>query len=136
MQQRYIIIFFINILLLTCFMPQGPQRRDHNALQLPCGQLNCQRHFKTAAGRTKHRLSAHPIFPAPTVSATRPDTPSLHNSPSPSHSGHIQRPYSPPNDNGDQFDAPRPSSPPDVEAEFFGPGNRLYRNYHKDLDGK
>ncbi|KAG1835972.1 hypothetical protein DFJ58DRAFT_719199 [Suillus subalutaceus] len=37
-------------------------RRDHNALQLPCGYLNCVRFFKTQAGRTKHWNSAHRTF--------------------------------------------------------------------------
>lgn len=32
---------------------------------------------------------------------------------------------------------PRHTSPqPDVDAEFFGPGDHLYRNYHMVLDGE
>jgi len=27
------------------------------------------------------------------------------------------------------------SPPPDVDAQFWGPGNHLYRNYHTGLDG-
>jgi len=41
-------------------------------------------------------------------------------------------------DDMNQFEFPRLSSPPipNVNTEFYGPGNRLYRNYHGRLDGE
>ncbi|KAG1883443.1 hypothetical protein F4604DRAFT_1879062 [Suillus subluteus] len=100
-------------------------RPDHSALQLPCGDQNCQRYFKTAAGRTKHRLSAHPTIPQPVPGSNQ------HREDDIPHADDV------PFIAGDQFEVPRQSSPlPDVNVEFFGPGNHLYRNYHKDLDGR
>ncbi|KAG2135326.1 hypothetical protein DEU56DRAFT_738053 [Suillus clintonianus] len=115
-------------------------RPDHSTLQLPCGHQNCQRYFKTAAGRTKHRLSAHPTIPRP-IPSHRSVSPEL---PDPGNDQHREEdipradgvPFDIDHDQPD-FEIPRMSSPlPDVNAEFFGPGNHFYRNYHKDLDGR
>ncbi|KAG1865640.1 hypothetical protein C8R48DRAFT_772635 [Suillus tomentosus] len=103
-------------------------RPDHSTLQLPCGHPSCQRYFKTAAGRTKHRLSAHPIIPQP-VSAPCPPSPELLD-PGNDQQREDDVPF-----NADEV--PRPLSPPaDVNAEFYGPENQFYRNYHKGLDGR
>jgi hypothetical protein len=103
-------------------------RPDHSTLQLPCGHPSCQRYFKTAAGRTKHRLSAHPIIPQP-VSAPCPPSPELLD-PGNDQQREDDVPF-----NADEV--PRPLSPPaDVNAEFYGPKNQFYRNYHKGLDGE
>ncbi|KAG1787529.1 uncharacterized protein HD556DRAFT_1434418 [Suillus plorans] len=103
-------------------------RPDHSTLQLPCGHPSCQRYFKTAAGRTKHRLSAHPIIPQP-VSAPCPPFPELLD-PGNDQQREDDVPF-----NADEV--PRPSSPPaDVNAKFYGPGKQFYRNYHKGLDGR
>ncbi|OJA11452.1 hypothetical protein AZE42_12042 [Rhizopogon vesiculosus] len=119
-------------------MPQAetfsqPRRRDHNALQLPCGHPNCWRHFKTNAGRTKHRLTSHPTFTLPIIvpHESEPEE-------DPQHA--LQQSNADPTVPNDlnQSEFPRISSPPlpDVDTEFYGPGNRLYRNFHKYLDGR
>ncbi|KAG1888206.1 hypothetical protein F4604DRAFT_1916128 [Suillus subluteus] len=104
-------------------------QRDFSTFQVPCGNVGCKRFFKTTAGRTKHILSAHPIVSPPA-------------SPEP----HISHP----NDIADNpfqddellgqltgdNEALRASPPPNVHAEFYGPGNLLYRNYHTLLDGR
>ncbi|KAG2036220.1 hypothetical protein BDR03DRAFT_934555 [Suillus americanus] len=61
-------------------MPQVISRnqQDHNALQLPCGHGNCQHHFKTYAGHTKHRNSAHPIIPNPPADIAEDSAPEHH----------------------------------------------------------
>ncbi|KAG1720956.1 uncharacterized protein EDB91DRAFT_1240357 [Suillus paluster] len=45
-------------------------RKDHNALQIPCGYLHCARYFKTQGGRKKHWNVSHPTFRQATVSHT------------------------------------------------------------------
>ncbi|KAG2117191.1 uncharacterized protein F5147DRAFT_757948 [Suillus discolor] len=99
-------------------------RRDFSALQLPC--RSCAQWFKTVAGRTKHCLAAHPVPPV---------VPQASRSPELNFEMDV--------DEGctdydiDMGDPPRQPSPqPNIHTEFFGPGNRLYRNYHMGLDGK
>ncbi|KAG2030950.1 hypothetical protein BDR03DRAFT_1016623 [Suillus americanus] len=106
-------------------------RQDHNALQLPCGHGNCWHFFKTHAGRTKHRNSAHSIIPNP--------PPDIADDPAPEH--HIA-PV------GQEFDYQEPEHqdqyiedethhlppPPNIDTEFWGPGDHVYQNFHKALD--
>lgn len=118
-------------------------RRDHSALQLPCGHPNCQRYFKTAAGRTKHRLTAHPTFTPPVMVPPSHESESM---PEPDSEPQAEDPQDRRQSNTDstvpddmnQFEFPRLSSPPipNANTEFYGPGNRLYRNYHGHLDGE
>ncbi|KAG1803414.1 uncharacterized protein BJ212DRAFT_1449906 [Suillus subaureus] len=105
-------------------------QQDHSTLQLPCG--SCRQYFKTPGGQTKHHLSAHP---APPIA---PQATHQH-SPEPMDVNTIKE-----HENCPEFDVdiemdepPHHTSPqPDVDAEFFGPGDHLYRNYHMVLDGR
>jgi hypothetical protein len=98
-------------------------RRDFSALQLPCG--SCPRWFKTVAGRTKHCLAAHPVPPVVPRASRSPEL----NFEMDVDEGRTDYDI-------DMGDPPRQPSPqPNIDTEFFGPGNRLYRNYHMGLDG-
>ncbi|KAG1888701.1 hypothetical protein F4604DRAFT_1877237 [Suillus subluteus] len=120
------LIFFIFLLAIVAYMSENTQlpRRQFNAFQVPCGHAGCKRYFKTTAGHTKHVLSAHPI-----VSSPPPED-------------HVNNPVDQLQDDADfsNFLDPasgesRSSPPPHVHAEFYGPGDKLYRNYHTLLDG-
>ncbi|KAG2743053.1 hypothetical protein P692DRAFT_20747396, partial [Suillus brevipes Sb2] len=101
-------------------------------LQLPCGHGSCQCHFKTHAGRTKHRNSAHPVIPNPMADVAEDLT--------------LEHDVAP---TGQEFDFQEPEHqelahienetcrmlPPDIDTEFWGLGDHLYRNLHKVLDG-
>ncbi|KAH7905578.1 hypothetical protein BJ138DRAFT_1118343 [Hygrophoropsis aurantiaca] len=105
-------------------------RRDHSGLQIPCGYPQCNRWFKTTAGRTKHRICAHPelAIPAP---ALPPSSPEREEEPS-------QDDFRTENPEIHDLDQSTPplSPLPEVHTEFYGPGNRLYRNYHTKLTGQ
>ncbi|KAG1726100.1 hypothetical protein EDB19DRAFT_1945348 [Suillus lakei] len=108
-------------------------RRDHNALQIPCGYLHCARYFKTQGGRKKHWNVSHPTFRQATVSQ---DEPELLVDDYPAGDNNL-----PAGDDGlwaDSFDLGQAFNEPDnsVDADmgFFGPGDRLYRNYHPRLN--
>ena len=142
MRQQFLLIFIAFSLFLLCVMmsANGINSRphpDHSTLQLPCDHPSCQRYFKSAAGRTKHRLSAHPTIPQP-VPAPRSPSPKLLDPLGNNHYGDdIPHDVDVPFNDNDQFNIPRPSSPlPAVDTEYFGPGNHLYQNFHKNIDGK
>ncbi|KAG1839875.1 hypothetical protein F4604DRAFT_1885178 [Suillus subluteus] len=120
------LIFFIFLLAIVAYMSENMQlpQRQFNAFQVPCGHAGCKRYFKTTAGRTKHVLSAHPI-----VSSPPPED-------------HVNNPVDQLQDDADfsNFLDPasgesRSSPSPHVHTEFYGPGDKLYRNYHTLLDG-
>lgn len=101
------------------------RRRDHSALQIPC--RSCARWFKTIAGRMKHCLAAHPHVEGHAGNINE---------------GHAHHHFDMDVDEGradydiDMGEPPRQPSPqPNIDAEFFGPGDHLYRNYHTGLDG-
>jgi len=112
---------------------QQRKRRNYNSLRLQCG--NCNQWFKSHSGRTRHQLSAHPILTALTRNS-REDTPST---------GSNDRVMSPPPpvdgmddatmDSIENADDPPQFPEPNIGAEFFGPGDHLYRNYHTELNG-
>ncbi|KAG1862715.1 hypothetical protein DFJ58DRAFT_715183 [Suillus subalutaceus] len=113
-------------------MPKAA-RRDHSALQIPCGYLKCKHYFKTQAGRKKHWNASHPTFiSAPTTGV--------------SHTATVEdEPEEPHNDffaGHDDFsagllDAGQALDEPDhLDTQFVGPGDRLYRNYHPKLNGQ
>ncbi|KAG1720676.1 hypothetical protein EDB19DRAFT_1917810 [Suillus lakei] len=114
-------------------------RQDHNALQLPCGRSNCRRYFKTQAGRTKHWNAAHPTI-ARAANAYRASV-------SEELEEHRLAPEQPEaqfdfqeveydGPNMTEHDGTRDSPAPRIDVEFWGPGDRLYRNFHKDLDAR
>ena len=106
--------------------------RQQNAVrQLPCSHPGCNRYFKTSAGRTKHRHANHPIItPSPTApvgpsslpqNGQDPDAPDLELNPL---------------SENDTESGLGPSTPLHaMESQFYGPGDRLYRNYHPKLTG-
>ncbi|KAF8545662.1 hypothetical protein OG21DRAFT_1492080 [Imleria badia] len=88
------------------------------SLTYPCPK--CRRWFKNKSGLIQHINAKHPAS---------------------------ARPLSPTGEQQDIFDGeteaqnadwfPRNSSPvPDIETEFFGAGDKLYRNYHKLLNSR
>ncbi|KAF8837065.1 hypothetical protein BDN67DRAFT_991906 [Paxillus ammoniavirescens] len=142
-----------------------PSPPVHSALIYPCGWLGCRRYFKMLGGRTRHIHAAHPILsPPPTPQhPSSQSSPSLH-SPSPppvdtNPSTNIGDAVDgdPPHGKNqtdldswdrEEFDLPnRHSSPPsnnhgpqepptNLNTQFFGPGDRLYRHYHPKLTAR
>ncbi|KIK34573.1 hypothetical protein CY34DRAFT_17621 [Suillus luteus UH-Slu-Lm8-n1] len=100
-------------------MPMSTHR-DHSALQIPCGYLHCEHHFKTQAGRKKHWNTSHPIFKP--ASPTRLYTPTGEDEPEEQRNdllaGH------------DDF----PAGHDNLDTEFWGAGDRLYCNHHPKLN--
>lgn len=112
-------------------MPKAA-RRDHSALQIPCGYLKCERYFKTQAGRKKHWNASHPTFiSAPTTSVSH--TATVEDEPKEPHNDFLA--------GHDDFSAGLSDvgqaldEPDNLDTQFVGPGDRLYRNYHPKLNG-
>ncbi|KAG0698488.1 hypothetical protein DFH29DRAFT_1002799 [Suillus ampliporus] len=127
----------VTIALFLLRMSQSA-RRDHSALQLPCGYLHCEHYFKTQAGHKKHWNSSHPTFrPAPTASisytATVEDKPKvLHNNFLAADDDFPAGDYNFP---AGLFDVDQVLNEPDnMDTVFWGPGDRLYCNYHPKLN--
>lgn len=121
----------------TFSLPFTMSRRDHNALQIPCGYLKCARFFKTQAGQKKHWNSAHRTFTVSHTTTVGDDSEELpddnftadHNDFSP---GEYDLPAGSP-DLGQSFG--EPDNPDNVDTEFWGPRDKLYRNFHSKLNG-
>ncbi|KAG2151076.1 uncharacterized protein EDB93DRAFT_1240140 [Suillus bovinus] len=127
-------------------------RRDHSSLQFPCGYLHCARHFKSQGGRKKHWNTSHSIFgPAPaTTSVSHTATTSVSHTTTVEEQpevldGHFSAGHDNISAGGDNFPAGtsdpsqalnEPDIPDNLNAEFFGPGDRLYRNYHPKLNAR
>jgi len=100
---------------------------DRNIRQLPCGHPGCNRYFKTSAGRTKHRHAQHPII-------TPSDPPQILTPSLPSSTGSEE--LNPLSDNGMESGWGGPPTPlHTIDSQFYGPGDKLYRNYHPKLTG-
>jgi hypothetical protein len=83
------------------------------------------RHFKTKGGRKKHWNASHPTFgPATTTTTT------------PCHATNTVEDAEPTDVELDH-ELPEPTTPvlDNLDAEFWGPGDKLYRNYHPRLNG-
>ncbi|KAG1902517.1 uncharacterized protein F5891DRAFT_1127522 [Suillus fuscotomentosus] len=119
-------------------------RRDHSSLQFPCGYLHCTRHFKTQGGHKKHWNTSHPIFrPAPATTSISHTT-TVEEQPE-VLDGHFPAGHDDISAGGDNFPEgisdpspalDEPDIPDDLNAEFFGPGDRLYHNYHPKLNAR
>ncbi|KAG1737952.1 hypothetical protein EDB19DRAFT_1984357 [Suillus lakei] len=102
-------------------MPQSP--REPSGLCIPCTKPGYNRWFRNRSGYTQHVNVKHSAFLTP------PCSPSLGLAPD------IDLEYIGPTDFGD-------TGPMDDEgplqstAEFVGPGDRLYRNYHPFLSAR
>ena len=119
--------------------------QQNTICQLPCGHPGCNWYFKTLAGRTKHRHASHSVITPSGL--PRISSPSLPSSPD-----SVGPPFHPQNDQDQDardwedlnplnenvmesglegFPTPFDS----IESQFYGPGDRLYRNYHPKLTG-
>ncbi|KAG1724210.1 uncharacterized protein EDB91DRAFT_1255351 [Suillus paluster] len=113
-------------------MPKAA-RRDHSALQIPCGYLKCEHYFKTQAGRKKHWNALHPTFiSAPSTSVSY--TATVEDEPEEPHNdflaGHDDF-------STGLFDVGQALDEPDnLDTQFVGPGDRLYCNYHPKLNAR
>ncbi|KAG1888937.1 uncharacterized protein F5891DRAFT_1131963 [Suillus fuscotomentosus] len=113
------------------------RRHDHSSLQLPC--RSCPRWFKTIAGRTKHRISAHPIPPVlPQDNHKRSPEPIIPESRLPSPQPHVDHNIDMDVDEGyaDLEHQHQPSPQPNIDMEFVEPGDHLYQNYHTGLNAR
>lgn len=108
------------------------------ALQLACEKEGCKRFFKTQAGRTKHIHSAHPnldVAPPSQLPASAAPSELLLGA----SDGHQPERDEDALWDDEEFHRPQdedPSLPSGVDSLFWGPGDKLYRNYHPKLDGK
>ncbi|KAG2109797.1 hypothetical protein BD769DRAFT_1630402 [Suillus cothurnatus] len=100
-----------------------------NALRIPCTKPGCNRWFKNKSGLTQHTNTVHSVFTTSTAPLCPPQS---NRSPSPLFYADINpEEYDGANLNEEYCAAtPGPVQPP---AEFFGPGDRLYQNYHPNL---
>ena len=133
--------------IATLAHSMAPPNLHHVVLQLPCGHPGCLCHFKTPAGHTKHHRSAHPKITLPTIPTEHAAAPPRTTSPSltpppesdmPSSAPEVDEEFNPPNDGDpvqdDELGPPVPSH--NIDSKFYGPGDRLYRNFHSSLTGK
>ncbi|KAG1871546.1 hypothetical protein F4604DRAFT_1881168 [Suillus subluteus] len=110
-------------------------RRDHSSLQFPCGYLHCTRHFNTQGGRKKHWNASHPIFRSAPTTTSISQTTTVEDQPEILDDGFLAGDNNFPagiSDPGQAHD--EPDIPDDMNTEFWGPGDRLYRNYHPKLN--
>ena len=116
---------------------------NYSELQYPCSHPGCKQFFKTTAGQTKHLCIVHMSLPQPSPSPSVLPAPP-HESESDlgddTNEGQLynnnewdQESFGDPNE--DSGSAWPPSDTLDVDAQFYGPGNKLYRNYHRQLNG-
>ncbi|KAG1776217.1 hypothetical protein EV702DRAFT_1230368 [Suillus placidus] len=121
-------------------------RRDFSILRIPCTKPGCNRWFKNKSGYTQHTNAVHPLLSAAplhaepsqstSTSQPHPDDPSQFNRlPSPIFNGDIDPIQSDGAGEEDHSEIPCSAQSP-TPAEFFGAGDRLYRNYHPSLTGR
>ncbi|KAH0838763.1 hypothetical protein J3R83DRAFT_7138 [Lanmaoa asiatica] len=101
-----------------------PLTSQYAQLQYPCSHPGCNRWFKNQSGLTQHQHAKHPrvsVSPPPSPSP-RPDSPpiSLNVRPTRSPTPHV----------GEDADFLN------VEAEYLGPHNAVFRNYHPFMTGR
>jgi hypothetical protein len=84
------------------------------------------RYFKTKGGRKKHWNASHPTLgPATTTTTTTPR-----------HATNITEDEPTNLELDHEFPEPTDTlAPNNLDAEFWGPGDKLYRNYHPQLNG-
>ncbi|KAH7904804.1 hypothetical protein BJ138DRAFT_1119067 [Hygrophoropsis aurantiaca] len=122
---------------------QGAQSFSFSS-QFPCGFPGCQRVLKTTGGRTKHRQTAHPALATQVHKSTDGGAPGNGCMPQDEASEdadmEIEEIEQEPDDtaHNDQFNNPGRNSHtppiPDIDTEFYGAGDKLYRNYHTRLN--
>ncbi|KAG1753704.1 uncharacterized protein EDB91DRAFT_1242677 [Suillus paluster] len=135
----YVPHFFMCLTTADIIQRNLNSRPDHNSLQLPCGRPNCWHYFKTQAGQTKHWNSAHPTITKASnsyhASVSKELEEPYHPAPAQPHEAQfniqeVKNDWLNPMEHDGAHDSPAPR----IDTEFWGPGNRLYQNFHKDLD--
>jgi len=131
--------------LAAMFLANRNVRQQNSVHQLPCGHPGYNRYFKTSAGRTKHRHANHPIImpsdppraPTPPLrSPTRPVSPSFQPQNGQDQGTPDWEGSNPLNENDTESGSGGPPTPlHPMESQFYGSGDRLYRNYHPKLTG-
>ncbi|KAG2122710.1 hypothetical protein BD769DRAFT_1629193 [Suillus cothurnatus] len=111
-------------------MPRS--RRDFSVLRIPCTKPGCNRWFKNKSGYTQHTNAVHPLLGAMPLH-TEPSQ--FNRSPSPFFNGDDNPLQSDGAGEENHSEIPRSAQSP-IPAEFFGAGDRLYRNYHPSLTGR
>ncbi|KAH0834698.1 hypothetical protein J3R83DRAFT_10225 [Lanmaoa asiatica] len=105
-----------------------PPTTENAQLQYPCSIPGCNRWFKNQSGLTQHLHAKHPrisLSPTPSpVPSSPPRCPSV---------PPLQFPDSP---NVQPSQLPSPEVPEQLYAEYLGPSNSIFRNYHPFLTGQ
>ncbi|KIK77748.1 hypothetical protein PAXRUDRAFT_165831 [Paxillus rubicundulus Ve08.2h10] len=111
--------------------PQNQPTRRHvfNVQQYPCTKPHCNHWFRNKSGLTQHLNAVHQVFSPPPPPSPEP-VPGV-GQPGHEVSSGDQHHFNDPLHNGMHHSSP----PPHVEAQFFGPGDKLYRNYHAKMNG-
>ncbi|KAG1880017.1 hypothetical protein F4604DRAFT_1879912 [Suillus subluteus] len=147
----YVPHFFILLHTVDIVQRNRNSQPDHNALQLPCGCSHCQHYFKTQAGQTKHWNSAHPTIPKLSnsyhacvseelephyLAPAQPHEPQFDfQEVQNTYHAHVSEelePHYPAAGRDGMHNSPALG----VDTEFWGPGDCLYQNFHKDLDAR
>ncbi|KAH0837812.1 hypothetical protein J3R83DRAFT_6013 [Lanmaoa asiatica] len=104
-----------------------PPTTENAQLQYPCSIPGCNRWFKNQSGLTQHLHAKHPrvsLSPTPSpVPSSPPRCPSV---------PPLQFPDSP---NVQPSQLPSPEVLEQLYAEYLGPSNSIFRNYHPFLTG-
>ncbi|KAI6096588.1 hypothetical protein F5141DRAFT_1220658 [Pisolithus sp. B1] len=95
---------------------------------IPCTKTGCHRWFRNKSGLTQHVNVYHPVLPSVNISV--PVEQCQESSAGEEHSQVLPDGYG---DSGNPLDDPSNSNP---LAEYVGPGDRYYRNYHPNLTGR
>lgn len=106
-----------------------PTQRPDTAPQLPCEQPGCGRWFRNLSGLTKHRRTAHLCFNHDHVGllgSSGEEDPAADRTPLVPELAF----------DGYQAEDPVNQEHEETRAEFFGPGSKLYRNYHPGLNAR
>lgn len=101
-----------------------PVHSQYSQLQYCCSHPGCNRWFKNQSGLTQHRHAKYPR-----VSISPPSSPRSR-SESPPASPNSLPTRSPTPQNAEEEDFPH------IEAQYFGPHNGVYRNYHPFMTGQ
>ncbi|KAI5983185.1 hypothetical protein EDD15DRAFT_2202268 [Pisolithus albus] len=95
---------------------------------IPCTKTGCRRWFRNKSGLTQHVNVYHPVLPSVNISV-----PVEQCQESFAGEEHSQVLPDGDGDSGNPLDDPSNSNP---LAEYVGPGDRYYRNYHPNLTGR
>ncbi|KIN94804.1 hypothetical protein M404DRAFT_11226 [Pisolithus tinctorius Marx 270] len=114
---------------------------QQNVLQLPCAHPSCKQYFKTPAGHTKHVHVTHPVIAPPALLLVENEQPQTfwstshlaspqHEQDPPAEEWDAEFPH--PDNANEQLDKSEYHAP---DSAFFGLSNKVYCNYHPQLNG-